>query len=149
MDFWGFFWPWKLTFIVEWTLILKFCFLGDLSFFTRCLYLHHNWWKKRGAKINSSTIFEGCYLNLRKKTLKFIDTVDSQQFEYSKNWTTYKPLLKTFQKGIKLSHWSLKKKSHSITRTLIALKNLCFILIITLSIFGFWVIKSQLFSFLH
>ena len=100
--FWGFLWPWKLIFIEHWwTLFLQFCFLGDLlklHFFIRCLYFH-KWWRERGTKINSSTIFEGCYLNLREKNWTFINTVDSRQFEYWKNWTPYKPLLKIFQKS--------------------------------------------------
>ena len=47
-------------------LFIQFCFLGNLvklHFFARCLYFQH-WRRKRGKKINSSTIFEGCYLQV-------------------------------------------------------------------------------------
>ena len=112
---------------IEWTLILRLCFLGDLfklCFFTRCLYFHHNWWRERGAKINFSTIFEGCYLILWGKKLKI----------YKHSWLLivciFKKLnsIQTLFKDIPeimLSHWSLLsktyKKSHSITWTLTAL----------------------------
>ena len=67
--------PLTLKTYLYWTLNERFCFnpilfrwrLTLALFFTRCLYFHHNWWRERGTKINSSTIFEGCYLYLRKK----------------------------------------------------------------------------------
>ena len=65
---------------------------------------------------------------------------------YLKNGTAY-PCGRHSE--IKLSHWSLLNKtyrnSHSITQTLIAFNKFCvFILIITLPLFRFCVIESQL-----
>ena len=57
-------------------------------------------------------------LKFEEKFWKFINTVDSRYLEYSKNRTSYKLLLKTFQK----SYWSLPSKtyrnSHLITRSI-------------------------------
>ena len=79
LNFWGFLWPWKLTFIEHWMnvnfTILFPWYLLKLWFFTRCLYFHHNWWKERGTKINSSNIFKGC---LGEKKFEIHNTVDSQ-----------------------------------------------------------------------
>ena len=83
----------------------------------------------RGTKINSSTIFEGCYLNLRGK-----------KFEIHKHsWlliicifnklNSIQTLVKDIPEII-LSHWSLLsktyKKSHLITGPLIALNKFVF-----------------------
>ena len=133
--------PWKLVFIGHWMNFLQFCFLDDLKlcFFTRCLYFHHNWWKERETTVNSSNNFEGGYWG---KKWQFINTVNSLD-----NLNIQKiELLK-----IKLSHklpskqnYLLSKtckKSHLITRTLIALNKFVFHRLVSLRI---WVIKSQL-----
>ena len=81
LQFWGFLWLWKLTLIRHWMNFdspILFPWWLKVTFFTRCLYFHHNWWKKRGTKINSSNIFEGSYWG--KLTFKNLNI-------YSKNWT--------------------------------------------------------------
>ena len=69
--FWELLWHGKLTFSKRWMDFLSnFVFLvtRKLHFLTRCLYFHY-WWREIGKKINSSTIFEECYisLSLRRK----------------------------------------------------------------------------------
>ena len=57
-------WPWKLTFIEHWMNFnspIMFPWYLLKLFFIRCLDFHHNWWNKRGTKINFSNVFEGCY----------------------------------------------------------------------------------------
>ena len=79
--------------------------------------------------INSSSIFERFYLNLRRKFCNFIDTVDPQELEHSKSRPPYKPLLMKSNSNpeVKFSHRSFLSKtyrnSYSITQTLIVLKN--------------------------
>ena len=81
-------WPWKLK-----ERFLRFCFFYDLlklHFFTRCLYFHHSDDEKK-EKINSSTIFEEFYLNLKRKFWKFntqkIELHTKACWRHSKNQT--------------------------------------------------------------
>ena len=99
---------------IEWTLILQFRFLGDLIklfFFTR--FLCSPKLMKR-TKINSSTIFEECHLNLKEKKLK----IDKHSW-LSIIWI-FKLLLKAFQKSSYLTNylqskttfWAKLRKNH-------------------------------------
>ena len=55
------------------------------TFFTRCVYFHHNWWWEKSIESMREkwikSIFEGLYVNLRRKFWKFINrtqlTVDN------------------------------------------------------------------------
>ena len=83
--FWGLLWTWKLTLpfvnIFSFThFFLCFCFLDDLlklHLFTTCFYFYLNWWWERGKK-SIKSIFDGYYLNLRRKIWKLINTCDSR-----------------------------------------------------------------------
>ena len=84
--FWGFLWPWKLTLNIGLTLIIQFCFLDDLLklfFLNRCLSIFTAIDEKKEEQ-KSTYIWR---MLLRKKTWKFINTVDSRWFENLKIWT--------------------------------------------------------------
>ena len=131
LQFWGFFWPWKLTIIGHWIIFNStILFPWWLScFFARCLYFHRNLWKERGTKINSSNIFEGCYWQKKcgnSWTQLTLDNLNIQKIE----------LLK-----IKLSHKLPSKQNYLLSKTFTfdnsnshCLEQICFI---ALSFFGF------------
>ena len=105
---------------IERSLILQFCFLDNLIklFFliARCSYFYHNWWKERGTKINSSNIFEECYLGKKHSWLliiwifKKMNSLKSYKLPSNQNYLLSKTC----------------KKSHSITQTLIDLNTFVF-----------------------
>ena len=124
--FWGLLCPWKLTFSEYWmnflsnfvslVTYLSYIFLLDGSIFTSD--------EEKEEKINSSTLFEGCYLNLRGKKLE-IHKVNRLSITWIlKKLKSIQALVKDIPE-IKFSHWYLLsktykyKKSHSKTRTLI------------------------------
>ena len=130
LHFWGFLWPWKLTVLEHWMNFnsLQFCFLLKLCFFTRCLYSHYNWWRERGTKINPSTIFEGCYLNLRKKIGKFInkmilDNLNIQEIELFTDPWKFQPSTPYSSKVIEI--WKFDRNGCSGVKSTIL--NICFL----------------------
>ena len=109
---------------IEWTLILQFCFLDDLKlhFFTRCLYFHHNWWKERGTKTNSSNILK--------------DVTEEKNVEiYKHSSLSIIWILKLFE--IKLSHKLPSKQNYLLEKNF----KILFDCLVSLRI---WVIQSQL-----
>ena len=129
-------WPWKLK-----ERFLRFCFFYDLlklHFFTRCLYFHHSDDEKK-EKINSSTIFEEFYLNLKRKFWKF-----NKQSWLSITWILKKSnsiqtLVDDIPK-IKLSHWSLQSKTYTFNNSnSYCLEQIFCFIIIALSLFRLWV----------
>ena len=126
-------------------------------FLSRCLYICHSLTDKTKLKeSNSSSTFEGFYLNLRREFSKFRNTVDSRLLEHSENGTLHKHLLKSFHK---LNSFT-SRFNQSINWQRFIFRNsethfreqiLCVILRIALFPFIFWFIENQLYliSFLH
>ena len=111
-------------------------------FFTRCLYFHHNWWKERGTKINSSNIFERCYWGKKCGNPKIQLTPDNlniQKIEILKVKLSHKLPSKQNYLPSKTC-----KKLHLITQNLIALNKFVFYPNNCLVSLRIWVIDSQL-----
>ena len=135
--------PWKLN-----KSFLRFCFLGDLLklyFFTRCLYFHHYWSWDRG-KIQFFYYF---WRTLPKFEEKIFEVHKQSWLKITwihKKLDSMQNLVEDIRNFTGL-FWA--KPVHSVTQTLVLLpcleQILCFILIITSSLFRFWVIDSQLY----
>ena len=133
-----------LSWTTEWTCI---CFLGDLHklfFFYQIPLFHHYWWWER----EKNQFFKYFFKILPKFDKKILEI-----HEQSWLWITWilkkldsiQTLVEDIPK-IKLSHWSLQSKTYTFnnSNSYCLEQILCFILIITLSLLRFWVIKSQL-----
>ena len=105
-------------------------------------YFHHNWWKERGTKINSSNIFEGCYWGKKlgnSQTQLTLDNMNIQIIELFIIKLSHK--LPSQQKYLVSKTY---KKSHLITRTIIALNKFVFHPNNCLVLLRIWVIDSHL-----
>ena len=69
---------------IEWTLILQFCFLNDYIFLLDASIFTTIDEKKEEQKSTLQIFLKGV---TGEKMWKFINTVNSQKFENSKNWS--------------------------------------------------------------
>ena len=125
---------WKNVFSVSVSFMtyLNYIFLLDASIFTTTD-------DEKKEKINSSTIFEEFYLNLKRKFWKF-----NKQSWLSITWILKKSnsiqaLVDDIPK-IKLSHWSLQSKTYTFNNSnSYCLEQIFCFIIIALSLFRLWV----------
>ena len=137
----------NLPFVNNW-MNFFFVFVSLLTcinffFLTRCLYFHHFWWEREKNQ----------FFKYFSKILPTCDKKILEIHEQSWLWITWilkkSDSIQTFVEDIpkiKLSHWSLQSKTftfHNSNSHCLA-QIWYFILIITLSLFRFWVMKSQL-----
>ena len=146
LNFWRFLWPWKLTFNEHWTnfsspffslmTYLSYVFLLDASIFTRIDE------KKEELKSTLQILLKKITKERKlrnSQTQLTLDNLNIPNIELLKIKLSLKPPLK--------QNYLLNKtckKSHLITRTLIALKKFVFHPSNCLVSLRIWVIKSQL-----
>ena len=137
----------NLPFVNNW-MNFFFVFVSLLTcinffFLTRCLYFHHFWWEREKNQ----------FFKYFSKILPKCDKKILEIHEQSWLWITWilkkSDSIQTFVEDIpkiKLTHWSLQSKTftfHNSNSHCLA-QIWYFILIITLSLFRFCVMKSQL-----
>ena len=125
---------WKNIFSVSVSFMtyLNYIFLLDASIFSTTD-------DEKKEKINSSTIFEEFYLNLKRKFWKF-----NKQSWLSITWILKKSnSIQTFVDDIpkiKLSHWSLQSKTYTFNNSnSYCLEQISCFIIIALSLYRLWV----------
>ena len=118
LHFWGFLWPWKLTFIEHWInfnspiffprwLTEAFFFLLDASLFSPQLI-------KRMRNKNQLIKYFWRLLIRRKNCLyvKFIHTIDSRWFQYLKTWSFLNRTIFINYLQSKTNLWAKLTKNH-------------------------------------
>ena len=123
---------------IEWTLVSQFCFLDDLL--KLCFLLDASIFTTLDEKKEEQKYLRR--ILLRKKIWEFINTVENLDNLNIQNIELIK--IKLSQKLPLKQNYLLSKtckKSHSITRTLMALNKFVFNCLVSLRI---WVIESQL-----